>query len=362
MKKKNLINNLVLFIPILILMVISILNMLKIGNVLSIYKNYAFKQTLWFCLGFIIMAIIIFVKPKFIFKYSKYFYYINVLLLVLVLFVGKTVNGSKAWFDFGFFSFQPSELMKFTLALHLANSLEKPKKNNFKSELKLIFKAIFYTLIPSLFVFLEPDTGTIIIYLFIMIGMIMVNGISKKWYIVLGLLVLMFLGGFLYLYYFNKDLLIEMMGTSFFYRVDRILTFVNNNSFQLDRALISIGVSSLFNTNSFVYIPEAPTDFIIALTINNLGVISFIIILICLFILDVYFIYRMFKIKNLKFKMFYAGFIMMFVFAQIQNIGMNLGILPIIGLPLPFVSYGGTNIMVYFMFLGVLASLNKKNC
>ena len=357
MKKKKLINYLILFIPIIILMVISLLNMYKVGLGNSSYKNYMLKQSIWFSLGLVIMVIIILIKPKKLFKYSKYLYYFNILLLILVLFLGKTINGSKAWFDFHYFSFQPSELMKFSLTLYLSNIMSKEQKHDFKSEFKFIGKILILTLIPSLFVFLEPDTGAIIIYLVIMLGIILAYKIDKKWYLIFLSILILIVGMFGYLYYFNKDLLIKIMGTSLFYRIDRILTFVNNDSFQLDRALIAIGSSSLFSTNHLIYIPEAPTDFIIALSISNFGIISFIVIAVCFIVLDIFFLYHLFKNNNLKYKMFYAGFLMMFLFAQLENMGMNLGILPIIGLPLPFVSYGGTNIMVYFMFLGILVSL-----
>ena len=357
MKKKKLINYLILFIPILILIVISLMNMYKIGLNNSSYHNYLLKQSIWFGLGFIIMFIIILIKPKTLFKYSKYIYYFNILLLILVLFFGKTINGSKAWFDFHYFSFQPSELMKFSLTLYLSNLMSYYQKHDFKTELNFILKIFIYTLIPSLLVFLEPDTGAIIIYIMIMLGIILTYKINKKWYLFFIILLISIIGLFGYLYYFNPDLLIKIMGTSLFYRIDRILTFVNNDSFQLDRALIAIGSSSLFSTNKLIYIPEAPTDFIIALTISNFGLISFIIISLCFIILDIFFLYHLFRNTKLSSKMFYAGFLMMFIFAQIENIGMNLGLLPIIGLPLPFVSYGGTNIIVYFMFLGILTSL-----
>lgn len=358
MKKKNLMENLILFIPLLILIFISILNMYKIGSIMNIYKNYYIKQIIWFLLGFIVMTIIMIVKPKLLFKYSRCLFWSNVLLLVLVLFFGKTINGSRAWFNLGFFSFQPSELMKFTLAIYLSNIIDrKGQKNN---DLKLILKVLFVTLIPSLFVFLEPDTGAIIIYFIIMLGILIVNKINKKWYITFFLITGGFLGILGYLYYFNQDMLIKLLGTSLFYRIDRILTFVNKDSFQLNRALIAIGNAKIIGANNYIYIPEAPTDFIVALSINNLGIISFLLILLCFFILDIYFLFKLFKLNNLKAKMFYAGFLMMFIFAQIQNIGMNLGLLPIIGLPLPFLSYGGTNIIVYFMFLGVLFSLKNK--
>lgn len=360
MKKKMILNKLIIFIPIFILLCISLLNMYFISIEWEGYENYLFKQSLWFGIGFLILGLFYFFKPKIFFRYSKYLYWINVTLLILVLFFGTTINGSKAWFKFPFFSFQPSELMKFTLALYLSYILSQSKKGDMKQEFKTILKAFFFTLTPSLFVFLEPDTGAIIIYFLIMIGIILVYKINFKWYILLGIILFWFLGAFFYLYYFHQDLLINLIGTSFFYRVDRILTFVNQDSFQLNRALISIGSANFFTYSSGVYIPEAPTDFIVAFSISKLGIISFIIILICFLVLDIYFLIRLFKTKNKQYKMFIAGFLTMFIFAQIENIGMNLGILPIIGLPLPFVSYGGTNIIVYFMFLGILVNIERN--
>ena len=143
MKKKITLNNLWVIVPIIILICLSLLNMYKVGNQIEIYNSYLKKQTIWFCLGFIVLIIIMLFKPKILFKYSKYFYFINVLLLILVLFFGKTINGSRAWFQLPFFSFQPSELMKFTLTLYLSDNLAKYKQNK-SSELKFILKAFFY--------------------------------------------------------------------------------------------------------------------------------------------------------------------------------------------------------------------------
>lgn len=359
MKKKKLLNYLLLFIPLALLMIISLINMYKASISMNTYKNYMYKQALWFTLGFFIILIITKIKPKILFKYSKYLYIFNVFLLILVLFFGKSINGSKAWFDLKFFSFQPSELMKLSLTLYLSHVISKMPKKTFKNEIAVIFKAMFLTLLPSLLVFLEPDTGAIIIYLLIMLGIIIAYKINYKWFLFLGLFLGTTLGSFFILYNFNKDLLIKIMGTSFFYRVDRLLSFINNDSFQLNRALITIGNANIFKAGASVYIPEAPTDFIIAYTIGNFGIISFILIIISFFFMDFYFMKQFFLMKDTKNKLFIAGFLFMFLFAQIQNIGMNLGLFPIIGLPLPFLSYGGTNIMVYFMFLGIL--INLKN-
>lgn len=359
MKKKKLINYLWLFIPLLILIIISLINMKIAGNFQSMYKNYFLKQSIWFLIGFIALIVMKFLKPKILFKYSFFFYFINIVLLILVLFFGKTINGSKAWFNLGIFSFQPSELMKFTLALYLSEKASSLPKENLKQEFKFLIITFFITLIPSLFVFLEPDTGAIIIYFLILLGIILIYRINIKWYFIIFILLSIFLGSFFYLYYFNKDILIKLIGTSFFYRVDRLLTFVAGDSFQLDRALISIGTSSFFGTNNHIYIPEAPTDFIIAFSISNFGIFGFLIILLCYFLLNIYFFYKLLKNKYKRIKMFISSFLCMFLFAQIENIGMNLGLLPIIGLPLPFLSYGGTNTIVYFLFLGIILNIDK---
>lgn len=362
MKKKKILNYLWLFIPLFILMIISLINMKIAGSLQSMYKSYFIKQSIWFLIGFIILIIMKFIKPKLLFKYSFLFYIINILLLILVLFFGKTINGSKAWFNFGLFSFQPSELMKFTLALYLSEKASSIPKGNLKQEFKFLIISLFITLIPSLFVFLEPDTGAIIIYLLILLGIILIYRINIRWYIIIFIILSIFLGSFFYLYYFNKDLLINLIGTSFFYRVDRILSFVSGDSFQLDRALISIGSSNFFGNHNHLYIPEAPTDFIIAFSISNFGIFGFLIILLSYFLLDIYFFFKILKNKNKnkKSKMFLSAFLCMFLFAQIENIGMNLGLLPIIGLPLPFLSYGGTNTIVYFLFLGIIINLDNK--
>lgn len=360
MKKKKILNYLWLFIPLFILIIISLINMKIAGSLQSMYKSYFIKQSIWFLIGFIILIIMKFIKPKLLFKYSFLFYIINILLLILVLFFGKTINGSKAWFNFGLFSFQPSELMKFTLALYLSEKAASIPKGNLKQEFKFLLISTFITLIPSLFVFLEPDTGAIIIYLLILLGTILIYRINIRWYIIIFIILSIFLGSFFYLYYFNKDILINIIGTSFFYRVDRILSFVSGDSFQLDRALISIGSSSFFGNHNHLYIPEAPTDFIIAFSISNFGIFGFLVIILSYFLLDIYFFSKILKIKNKKSKMFLAAFLCMFLFAQIENIGMNLGLLPIIGLPLPFLSYGGTNTIVYFLFLGIIINLDNK--
>lgn len=351
-----------LFLPLLILMIISLLNMINIPLIDKTLRLNFKKQIIWYILGFSCLLIIQKINIRKILKYSFWYYILSLALLGLVLIIGKEVNGARAWFKIGFFSFQPSELMKFTLALYLADVINNAKINGFKSELFLILKVFIITLIPSILVFIEPDTGAIIFYILISLIMLFTSSISKKWFILFFTILLAFLGAFTILYLYNKDLLINLIGTSFFYRVERLITFHTQSSYQLENALTAIGAASLFGTGLGkvgLYIPEAATDFIFAFTISNFGIFTGGIVLLCYILLDIYLIESYFKTNNKKIKLFISSFISMFFFQQLINISMNLGLLPIIGIPLPFLSYGGSTIIIYFLFISFILNLQK---
>lgn len=363
MKRRNK-NILILFIPLIIIMIISFFNMQNATLLSSLYKSTLKKQIIWYIIGFSLLFIIQKLNLKKILKYSFWYYLFSVLLLLLVLFFGKTTNGAKAWFNFGFFSFQPSELTKITLTLFLANLINDSKLNTMWDELILIIKVFVTTLIPSILVFLEPDTGAILFFFIIALSTLFISGIRKWWFLLLVLLIVLVLGLFIILYIYNPDFLINVIGTSFFYRVERLITFQTESSYQLENALIVIGSASLFGTGLnkiSLYIPEAPTDFIFAFNIGNFGIISGFIVLICYFLIDLFLINEYAVITNKKIKLFLISFISIFFFQQVVNISMNLGLLPIIGIPLPFLSYGGSTIIIYFLFLGMILNFKKNN-
>ena len=357
---KKVINSpLLLFIPLLIIMIISFMDMQNAKLLSDLYEKNLIKQVIWYITGFLILFIIIKVNTHTILKYSKYYYWLSIILLVLVLFFGKETNGARAWFNFGILSFQPSELTKLTLILYLSNIASRSKP-----DFKLILKVAILTIIPSILVFLEPDTGAIIFYLLSAITILFFAPIKKYWFLILAGIILLLGGTFIILYIYNRDLLINLIGTSFFYRIERLITFQTESSYQLENALIVIGSASLFGTGLnkiSLYIPEAPTDFIFAFTIGNFGIITGFLILLCYLLIDLFLINQYLKQKNKKIKLVLISFISIFFFQQIINIGMNLGLLPIIGIPLPFLSYGGTTIIIYFLFLGIILSLLKKN-
>ena len=361
MKKEKYLKYIFILFPIIILMIISFLNMQNAKLISTQYTNHFTRQIIWYAVGFGIIGIFLLINPSLLFKYSLFLYAINVILLILVLFIGKEINGARAWFNFGFFSYQPSETMKFTLLLYLIHLSSKFQKiPTFKNELKLISIILLATFIPSFLTFLEPDTGAVIIYLIIALIILLLSHIRKRWFIILFLITTILLGAFFAFFYFQKDAFINIFGTSFFYRIDRLIDFKNGSGMQLENALTAIGVSKTFGNgiNNFtLYFPEAPTDFIFALTLTNFGFTGGLIVLITCFALNINLLIIVFKNKNEKIRQISLVIFAILAFQQLQNILMNIGLSPIIGIPLPFLSYGGTNLIVLFCLIALLIKM-----
>ncbi|MCI8467050.1 MAG: FtsW/RodA/SpoVE family cell cycle protein [Bacilli bacterium] len=357
--KKEKMTSLFFYIPLLMIMTISLLVMLHAKNISPLYQNNALKQSIFFAIGLFLLLLKDKLPLKKIFAWSFLAYLFNCFLLILVLLIGSSTKGAKAWFHLGFFSFQPSELMKLTLCLYLSYLTEKQSFTKKKDEIKYLFKVFIIVLIPSILVFLEPDTGAILFYLLIALAIILSSKCSKKWIIFIFTMISILTALFFYAYFYHQDILIKIIGTSFFYRVDRLLNF--QKGLQIENALIALGSAPFFDLKLYqtgIYIPEAPTDFAFALTANVFGLIGNIILLICYFLIDCYLIKIWKNTKKEQMKYFCSSFLLMFISNQIYNIAMNIGIVPIMGIPLPLLSYGGSTTMVYFLFLMIIL---KKN-
>ncbi len=350
-------------IVIIIIVLLTITSLFLLGystNISSKYSVLLNKQIVWNIIGIFFLFIILIIKKQYIFKYSKIIYVLNLILLIIPLLFSDSVNGIKAWINVGFFSFQPSEFMKISLSLILANYLSKSKQ---KDIIKIIYSFII-TIIPSILVFLEPDTGSIIIYFVIFFIILFINNINIKYFIIILFISLTFIGLFIYFYKVNINLIISLFGTNIFYRIDRLINFANKSNMQLNNALISIGSSNYFGhgiNNNILYFPEAPTDFIFSLIISILGYIYGIFIVIIIALLDIVLIKVIKKEKSNKMRLLLTGLFGSFVYQQIQNILMNLGLLPIIGITLPFLSYGGSSLFVYYVFIGLCFKSMIKN-
>ena len=344
----------------IILCGISLALMYHASFISPVYNGHFNHQCLWFIIGFLIILITHFIDTDLFFKYSFWLYIINLLLLVLVLIVGVNVNGSKAWLNLKFFSFQPSEIMKFSLALYVSYLVVKMRTSNFKEELLLIGKVLVIFLLPSILVFLEPDTGALIFYALICLVCLYSSSIHKWWFVLLAFIFISGISLFFYAYFYQKDLLISLIGTTFFYRVERLFNF--RSGMQIENALIALGSAPLYRlslTSVGIYIPESPTDFAFALTSNVFGIMGNVVILICFLFMDSYLISYNKMLKDREKKVFARVFLGIFLMSQIINISMNLGLMPIIGIPLPFISYGGSSTITLFLFMGIIFSKKK---
>lgn len=354
-----------IIIPLIIFFVISVISIFSAS--LSINsKQIVTKQVIWYLIGFIILII----TPKKIINKiidnSFIFYLIGNAFLLLLLIFGTEVNGSKCWFILpGIGSFQPSEFMKLILILTNAKIFNmfdlRYKKRSMKEDIKLFFIILLITLIPSILTFLEPDTGMVIIYFLISFIMLFVYGIRKSIFIILILIMIISSGVFLYFYFNYQDNFISIFGTSFFYRVDRLLDWSNKSGMQLTNALAAIKAAGLFGFgvgNTPIYIPEPHTDFIFSIFASNFGLIGTLILIITIVIFDIGLLKAANNTNDKSKKYIIIGFVSMILYQQIQNISMNIGLLPITGITLPFISYGGSSLLSYMIGITIILKNN----
>mgnify|MGYP004614497401 FL=1 len=350
-----------------ILVFYLIISMLSIYSVKQSNYSYLTKQFMWYMVGFIIIFLSRKIKFKELIKYSLLFYVIGNVLLIFLLLFGTEINGSKCWFvipKLG--SFQPSEFVKINIILLNAQilcSFKNGKVKTFKDNLKIFSLIFLLTLIPAVLTFLEPDTGVVIIYFFISMVMLYTYGIKKNIFFILTLLFFILLSCFLYLYFKYENTFISIFGTSFFYRMDRLLDWSNNNGMQLSNAMIAIKSAGLFGfgiKNTPIYIPEAHTDFIFSVVASNTGLVGAMILIILILLFDINLFMMARKTNDKKYKLIIIGFLSMIIFQQVQNIGMNIGLLPITGITLPFISYGGSSLLSYMIAIAIILNYDSS--
>ena len=362
--------NLHLIICTLLFMIISIITIYSSQTYLPKYLgNLSMRQLFWYLVGFLVIISTVKLSHKTLYKYSKYLYITGNILLLLLLFFATPINNSKCWFIIpGIGSFQPSEFMKIFLILSvstsISNYLEKMKKLSFKNEVVIICKVIGLFLIPSILTFLEPDTGVVLIYFIICVSILFVSTIRKRWFIISFSIIFIILSIFLYLYFWKQSIFVDIFGTDLFYRIDRLLDWKNGTGMQLENSLTAIGSAGIlghgFNKTP-IYFPESGTDFIFAVYASNFGLLGCLLLIGIILYFDIALIRIALNAKNNTDKFTVIGIISMLVFSQFQNIGMTLGLVPITGITLPFISYGGSSLLSYMLVLGILFSIDSES-
>lgn len=326
------------------------------------------KQLVFYGLGFFVIGFMMYFDPDLYQKASIYLYIFGLLLLVALILapssIAPVVKGQKSWFVLPGLSIQPSEFMKIFTIMMLASSISKHNERFrgpvLKSDFLLIGKIVGITALPLLLVMQQPDLGTSLVFIAIMVGMILISGV--RWRVIIPLYtgIAALATTVIILALQAPQILEKYLGVKE-YHFGRIyswlqpLKYEDSSGYQLVKAMRAIGSGQLFGKGTGgreVYMPESQTDFIFSIIGEEYGFIGTCVVLLLFFLL----IYRLTVIAqraNSHFSSYVlVGIIVMITFHVFQNIGMSIQLLPITGIPLPFVSYGGSSLLATLMAMG----------
>ena len=320
------------------------------------------KQAAGVILGFLGMALIILIDYHASERFHLAIYVGNALFLLSVLFLGRETHGARSWLYIGPFSLQPSEFAKVavivTLARHLAN------KESMDSIWDL-FTPLCHVAVPLFLIFLQPDLGTMLVFIFVTICMLYMAGAKGRHLLLLvGVPLLLIVVAFMLCQYFDKPFPLKD------YQIQRLTSFLNpdrdaqGSGYNLIQAMIAVG-SGRFMGKGYLqstqgrlgYVPEHQTDFIFAIVGEELGFIGAFILLALFFTLIWRGLRIAYQAKDKYGSLIATGVLSMFLFHVMENIGMNLGIMPITGIPLPFISSGASSMTAYLWGVGLLENV-----
>ena len=355
------------WITLLVIVVLTLIGILTIYSStrplagMSGHADFFVKQIVWLLLSIIVLFIVTSFDYIWLYRLSYILYGIGLFLLVVVLIMGKTTMGAQRWINIGFFSFQPSEFFRiiFVIAFssYLAN-LGKESEGNIPVKGLLMFGAL-----PLILLIKQPDLGTAILLLSLFCVLAVSKGISKKLIavaLVIGLIALPFVG---HIFWDGlKD-----------YQKNRLVAFMDPDvdpsgiGYHINQSKIAVGAGEIVGKGflngtqgPLRFLPEKHTDFIFAVFAEEWGFLG------CIGLLGVYFILFMrgldtaAKAKDRVGRLMALGITSMFLVYFVVNIGMTLGMMPVVGIPLPFVSYGGTSLLSNFIAAGILINIRTR--
>lgn len=361
---------------------VLVLMLLFLASCVSIYsaqatgqysENFLAKQIVWYAVGVVIIAIVIRLDSDQLKKLTWYAYGLGIaalgFLIVAPSSIAPVINGAKNWFVLpGVGSIQPSEFVKVFIILALARAIfDHHQKNTIKTigtDFWLLIKIGLITMLPLILV-IKQDLGTSLVFIAIMLGMIFISGITWKILLPIFSVGVSLIGAIFYLVLWKPEILEKYLGVRE-YQFGRIYSWLDpynyqsTTGFQLTRSLLAIGSGETtgkgYGTRE-VYLPESHTDFIFSVVGEEFGFVGAS-VLISLFFLLIYQITKVgMETKNDFYTYLCVGVISMITFHVFQNIGMTIGLLPITGIPLPFVSYGGSSLMGNMLAVSLIFSI-----
>ncbi len=314
------------------------------------------KELIYIGIGFFLFFIIYFIPIRKLLWTIPLIYWLNVLLLLFVDFFGIRILGARRWIKIPLthITIQPSEFMKTTLLLMLGYLIYKyPPKPVYN--LKEFLKFSIYIIIPFILIAKEPDLGTALILLIIGLGILFLVGVNKKIWIALGILGILITP--IYYKYFMKD-----------YQKKRIENFLNKSSYHVRQSLIAIGSGGLEGKSKndatqtkLKFLPIASSDFIFAYYVERFGFLGAVFLIFLYFLMIFYLLSKAKSMKDDYFaKVMFAGVgIMIFIYSSV-NMAMTMDLAPVVGVPLPMISHGGTSFINFMILFGILENLVSR--
>lgn len=361
------------------ILIIAIFLLVSIG-LLSIYSSsfgqgdfFNFKkQVIFFGLGIILMFFFSSFDWR-VFRENPYLililYFLCLVGLAGLFFFAPEIRGVRSWYKIGPVSIDPIEFTKIILVILLAKYFSMRHIEMYR--IRHILLSGFYILLPITLIFFQPDLGSVLILLLLWMGILIISGIKLRHFLILilcGLLILILSWGFL-LKEYQKERVISFITTQSIYRAGLAISPIEplGISWSQNQARIAIGSGGIFgqgigsgSQTQYGFLPEPQTDFIFSAIAEEMGLIGVVI----LFLLFLILIWRIIKIaisSKSNFPRLYAVGLSIVLISQVFiHIGMNLGVLPVIGISLPLVSYGGSNLIALFAGLGILQNLRMQ--
>lgn len=329
--------------------------------VYSIAVNLFWQQFLWFIIALILITAVSFIDWRPLVNYRwliTSIYLFSISLLVVTYFVAPTIRRAKSWLVIGSFQFQTSELMKLALIIILASFFTKGHISI--GRFPILIKSFFYFLIPAVLVLMQPDLGTTIILFGIWLGFLLVSGLPWKHILVgfIALLMIVVLAWNFFLQNYQKERIIGLFDSSY----DPL-----GVNYGVIQSKIAIGSAGFFGKGfqqgtqvQLGFLPEAATDFVLAAFIEEWGLLGGIAV-IAAFALIVFRILKIGLFSGNNFSSFIClGAVIMFLIQFMTNVGSTIGLLPVIGVTFPFLSYGGSSILINAILIGIVQSITVR--
>ncbi|WP_020615874.1 FtsW/RodA/SpoVE family cell cycle protein [Paenibacillus daejeonensis] len=333
------------------------------------FNNFEFKQLNYFIAGFAVIIVSVFFDYRILLRFWYVPYVIGLLLLVAVMFT-EPINGARSWFVIGGFQLQPAELVKLTIIMAIAVIMNRRQGETLQLTQDII-PIFIVSFVPFLLVMIQPDLGNAIIYVAIVLGMLWIGNVKYLHVLISIVIVVGSVMAFSTLFNtFNDEIKGYLSEKNRLHWYQRINTFVNpeqassDERYQLERAMIAIGSGGLTgdgymqgDSKNGRFVPYPYSDSIFVVIGEEFGFQGSAVLLLLYFFL----IYRMiiiaFQCYDRRGSFIIIGIVSMFVFQIFENIGMMIGIMPITGITLPFVSYGGTSLLLNMLCIGLVFSI-----